>query len=101
MWPIIVYRPKKLSCHGRCGLLTSSLVLLEIETGYMFVENYASTYALMIFGLSAFKFYEWPNVNSIVGHQIDPGHNIDIDLVSLMPWRLHFVGKISKQLSVY
>ena len=45
------YRPKILLMHGRCSVVTSSLVILQIETRYAYIENYASTYALMIFGL--------------------------------------------------
>jgi hypothetical protein len=34
--------------HGRCYVLPSSLVLLETETRYAFIKNYAYAYALMI-----------------------------------------------------
>jgi hypothetical protein len=39
---------RELSNHGRCVVLTSSLVLLKPETRYAFIEYYAYAYAFAI-----------------------------------------------------
>ena len=92
IWPIVFYRPKILLMHGRCSVVTSSLVILQIETRYAYIENYASTYDLMIFCLWVFEIYEWTNFSGyVVGQQIDHEHSFNFDLVSLVPWRLHLL----------
>jgi hypothetical protein len=39
---------RELSNHGRCGVLTSSLVLMETEKRYDFIEYCAYAYSFMI-----------------------------------------------------
>ena len=46
-WLIFIYRPKNMTNHGRCTILTSSLVWLESKTRYMFMEIYSWRWNIM------------------------------------------------------
>ena len=37
-WLVFIYRPKNMSKHGWCSILTSSLVQLEAKMRYMFID---------------------------------------------------------------
>jgi hypothetical protein len=73
---------RSLSNHGRCDVLTSSLVLLETKTRYEFIRNCAYAYALIIWPMNLWNL--WKANLFFIGNE----HSIDI--VSLIPWRLYF-----------
>ena len=56
IWPIVFYRPTMHLETWPVYVVTSSLVVLQTEIRYASIENCASTYALMIFGLWVLKF---------------------------------------------
>ena len=93
------YRPEIVSDRGRCGFLTSSLVLLEIKTRYAFSGNRAYAYALIIWLTNIQNLWK-AKLSFISLLCIGDEHSVDINLVSLVPWRLHFDGSILKAIAI-
>ena len=90
---------RSLSNHGRFVVLTSSLVFLETKTRYSFTRNCAYTYALIIWLKNIWNL--WKAKLSLVSFLcIGDEHSLINNLVSLVPWRLHFDGSVLKAIAI-
>jgi len=58
-WPVFIYRPKNMSKHGWCSILTSSLVQVEAKTRYMFIDI-ALVFLVLWRLFSTVNLWQWP-----------------------------------------